>query len=62
MSMLSFFYYYSVVQLKVNLRLRPFDDSQSTRDTPLYQPYRSVCAAIKGWVFAPFWSENGYGR
>ena len=62
MSMLSFFYYYSLVQLKVNLWLWPVGDSQSTGDTPLYQPYRSVRAAPKGRVFAQFWSENGYGR
>ena len=46
-----FFYYYFLVQLKVNLWLRPVDDSQSTRDTLLYQPYRSVSAAIKGLGF-----------
>ena len=28
--------------------------------TPLYKPYR-VCAAPKGSVLTPFWSENGYG-
>ena len=54
-----FFYYYSLVQLIVNLWLRPVDDSQSTGDTPLYQPYRSVCVAPKGRFFAPFWSETG---
>ena len=31
-----FFFDFSLVQLKVNLWLRPVDDSQSTRDTPLY--------------------------
>ena len=46
-----FCFYYSLVQLKVNLWLRQVDDSQSTGDTPLYQPYRSVCAAIKGLGF-----------
>jgi len=46
----------------INLWLRQVDDRQFTGDTPLYQPYRSVCAAPKGRVFAPFWSENGYGR
>ena len=60
MSMLSFYYYYSLVQLKVNLWLWPVGDSQSTGDTPPYQPYRSVCAAPKGRVFAQFWSQNGY--
>ena len=48
--------------VKVNLWLRPVGDSQSTGDTPLYQPYRSVFAAPKGRVFAQFSSENGYGR
>ena len=47
-----FCFYYSLVQLKVNLWLRQVDDSQFTRDTLLYQPYRSVCAAIiKGLGF-----------
>ena len=36
--------------------------SLSLRDTTLYKPYNSVCAAPKSIVFAPFLSENGYYR
>ena len=36
------------------------DRDSGGRGTPLYKLYRYVPPHWVAWVFAPFWSENGY--